>query len=178
MSCFQLAIGITLEHEGFLSDDPDDRGRATKYGISLAFLEDLQDDDGDGFLDGDINRDGVVDARDIYELTLDEAIGIYRSRFWEPYRFEEIFDQSVANKAFDLCVNMGPRRAGRVFQRAIKYFFPDIKVDGIVGPRTLWCANECNPGQLLVEHKHEAARKYRELNNPKFINGWLNRAYS
>ena len=81
MSEFVLAIPTVFEHEGFFSNDPNDRGGPTQYGISLPLLEDLPDADGGGFLDGDINHDGIVNIDDIRALDIPAAQQLYQEIF-------------------------------------------------------------------------------------------------
>lgn len=59
---FEKIIEFTLKWEGFLSDDKDDPGGLTKYGISQKHHP----------------------ALNIPELTLDEAKELYRKEYWEP----------------------------------------------------------------------------------------------
>ena len=53
---FEEAIKVILKHEGGYSNDKDDPGGATDYGISLRFLQDH---------DIDLNGDGKVNEMDI-----------------------------------------------------------------------------------------------------------------
>ena len=178
MSEFSLAIPTVFEHEGFYSNDPNDRGGPTQYGISLQLLKALADEDGDGFLDGDINHDGIVNIDDIRLIDMSTAGDLYQSLFWDRYRLGELASQVIATKSLDLCVNMGPRRFTRTLQRAIAYEKPVIKIDGIIGSKTRALANACDTSHLFTELRHEAAATYRALNRPKYIRGWLRRAYS
>lgn len=176
MSNFNKAFDFIVKHEGGFSDDPDDRGGATDYGISLRFLKSLGDSDNDGYLDGDINFDGMVDARDIHALTREKAADKYHAEFWTKYGYSQLQDSDVAAKVIDLSVNMGPYFAHVVLQSAISVH-NTVKVDGIIGPKTIQAANALRKEWLLVELCHYAAQRYLSLGNPKFLKGWLNRAY-
>jgi len=55
MARFEDALPTVLRHEGLYSEDPADPGGATNYGISLRFLRQLGDTDGDGFAEGDLD---------------------------------------------------------------------------------------------------------------------------
>ena len=81
MSTFDKAIEVTLAHEGGFTDDPVDTGGATNWGVSLRFLKDAGDLDGDGVLDGDLDGDGDVDYDDIKKMARAEAIRIYKLHF-------------------------------------------------------------------------------------------------
>ena len=175
MAKFEKAIEAVLAHEGRWYADP--RGGDTDYGISLSFLKILPDEDGDGFSDGDLNRDGIVCAEDVKHLTLTTAQNLYRRYFWDKYRYGQIVDQDLATKVMDFSVNMGPRQAHLVVQRALAYHV-DIVVDGFLGPKSLSHLNAVAPLWTLGEIRHEAAKFYRSLNDPVHLKGWLNRAYA
>ena len=173
------ALNVVLEHEGFgkYTDDPADPGGATKWGISLRFLRSLDD------FAGDIDGDGDVDADDVKALTKPKAAALYEREFWDKYGYGKIFYTGVAIKIFDLCVNMGPRGAHRVVQRALRASGHHVIEDGILGPNTLTAINFVSGPLLLVGLRSEAAGYYRTLvaRKPvreKYINGWLARAYT
>lgn len=78
MSNFDLAIQTVLSHEGSFVADPYDIGGATNYGISLRWLQSVGDIDKDSFLEGDLNKDGTVDIKDIKKIDQKQAIEFYR----------------------------------------------------------------------------------------------------
>ncbi|MDH5394603.1 MAG: N-acetylmuramidase [Gammaproteobacteria bacterium] len=174
MALFEQAIETTLKHEGGYSDDPADRGGATRYGISLRFLQSES---------YDIDGDGDVDADDIRSLTLDGAIDIYREKFWNINNYDQIKSQAVATKVFDLTVNMGAKRAAILLQRALQSCGFDLKHDGKIGPATFLAINSADNDSLLAAYRSEAAGYYRLITQKtpdfeRFIKGWLRRAYS
>lgn len=181
---FNIAVGHLLAHEGGFNDDPNDNGGATNFGISLRSLKTIKDEDGDGFLDGDLDRDGDVDIVDIQNLSIQDAKNIYRSQWFERYGYRELENQELINGLLALSVHAGPGRAHRILQTAISTHFP-IKIDGLIGRKTLAAANhkKLQEGdRLVVEFKHETASFYRRIverdrTQIKFLNGWINRAY-
>lgn len=178
MSSFDSAILTILEHEGGLANDPRDLGGTTKYGISLRFLKEICADNSTLRIEYDLNADGLIDSDDICLLDKDAAMDIYKTHWWDNYRYQEILHQDIATKIFDLAVNMGPKNAHRCLQRAVRAATgKKIKEDGILGPITLGLTNQANPLALLASLRSEAAGYYRSLKNPHFENGWLNRAY-
>jgi len=183
MSNFAHAIESVMLHEGGYVDNPSDPGGATNYGISLRWLKSQGDLDGDGWLEGDLDHDGDVDVDDIKMMDKEQAMGMYRTLWWEPYRYDLITSQPIANKVFDLTVNMGSKQSHKLLQRAIRACGLLIKDDGIIGNKTLESINVVDELSLIPAYRSEAAGFYRGLaiKNPKFntfLKGWLNRAYS
>jgi len=191
MARFDPAFEKVLGHEGGYVDHAADPGGATNYGISLRYLRDRGDLDGDGILDGDIDGDGDVDADDIRGLKLGDVKHLYHTGFWTPNRLNEVMSQPIATKIFDLCVNMGSRQGWKLVQRACNAAamrFPDwddIVDDGVVGPNTLRAVNTYSdgdePDHLLETIREVQAQFYRDLVERKpslevFLAGWLNRA--
>ncbi len=182
---YDIAVDTVLFHEGFgtYTDDKADPGGPTRWGMSLKYLEILGDDDGDGWLDGDLDHDGDVDADDIRLMTRDKAKEILLSRFWNRYGYDRLFSGRLACKIFDLAVNMGPSNAHKVLQRACRASGDEVADDGILGKVTLAAANSSPQDALFAACRSEAAGHYRRLISrrpvlKKYQNGWLNRAYS
>ena len=181
------ALERVLEHEGGFVNDPDDPGGATNYGISLRFLRD--EASGDPLLKAlyDFDNDGEIDADDIAELSIEDAAQIYKRAFWDRYDYGSL-PSIVAVKVFDMAVNMGPRQAGKILQRAlIACSRREIAPDGVIGPKTRKAVNDVvnswSAMALLVGMRCECAGFYRILiaQKPvfaKYRTGWLRRAYS
>jgi lysozyme family protein len=167
MSTFELAIYTILKHEGSFTNNPTDRGGATKYGISQRFLSHLTDEE--------------VTIEDMKNLTKETAIKLYKTYWWDRYNYNTIVNQSIATKVFDLAINMGPYYAHRLLQRACwkvnKNIITELKDDGILGPITMNIVNNLNPTFLLSSLQNEAAEFYRSLHKPEFEKGWLTRLY-
>jgi lysozyme family protein len=158
---FEHAVSFVLSHEGGYSDDADDDGGETKFGISKRSYPDI----------------------DINALTVEQAKAIYKRDFWEPQLYKDIKDVNLATKVFDLAVNMGSNWAHRLVQRALRATGQDILEDGILGPMTLAAINKADLTDLLAALKSEAAGYYRTLaatkpKRAKFLKGWLKRAYA
>lgn len=175
---FPHALKRVLAAEGGFSNKKNDKGGATKFGISLRFLKQI---------DGDVTGDGHVDIKDIQALTKKDASEFYREHFWEHYRLDEIPDVETACKALDVFVNMRGIVAGKVFQRALRAVGAPVVEDGIVGSKTIRVIQHATRSQTgsqryLSAVKSESAGVYRLIvaNDDKqseFIDGWLNRAY-
>ena len=148
MALFEPAIQITLINEGGLEDDPSDPGGVTKYGISQRSYPSL----------------------DVRSLTVDQAKAIYLQDFW---LFGGIQDQSVANKLFDMYVNM-KHTAIRLAQKVVA-----VPEDGLYGPKTEGAINQKSAfligyKDVLITHYTDLVKARPELG--KYLVGWLRRA--
>lgn len=117
----------TFEKEGGYSDRPNDAGGPTMYGITQAVAEKY------GYR-GDMRKLPLLFARQIY-----------KEQYWDSLNLTKIgeLSPSIALLLADVGVNMGIGRAGEFFQRILNamnnrgQLYPDIKVDGSIGPATL-----------------------------------------
>jgi lysozyme family protein len=158
---FERAIKRVLEFEGEYSNDSQDAGGETKYGISKRSYPNL----------------------DIRNLTVDGAKLIYYRDFWEPQLYGDFESVELAEKVFDLAVNVGTNKAHLLLQRALRAVGNPVREDGVLGKITLVAVNSANSGELLAALRSEAAGYYRSIvtknaSQNKFINGWLKRAYT
>jgi lysozyme family protein len=171
-SKFLKAFEYLMYHEGGYSNNPQDQGGETKYGISKRSYPHL----------------------DIKNLTRDQACQIYFVDFWMKAKCEQIEDENIAIKLFDLAVLTGIPQAIKLIQRALraagltqrtlltKGAEAQVVEDGIIGPITLAAINKADPTDLLAALKSESAGYYRLIANAnpsqqRFIEGWLRRAY-
>lgn len=181
---FERAVIIVLKHEGGLINDPKDHGGITNYGISLRHLERLGViDPGTGHLMGNLDGDGDVDADDIRMMSIEDAEKVYRSQWWDRYGYGRILDDALAFKVFDLAVNMGPGRAHRLLQQAVKDACTRmvnkcrLEIDGVIWNKTLFCINHCADNVLALRYfKQNAVKFYRSLHQNRFETGWIRRA--
>lgn len=173
---YNWAVNVILEHEGLFSENYDDPGGATNYGISLRFLKEY------GI---DINDDGQINLMDVKSLTLNEVKKIYKQYWWDKYHYEAINSLYIATKIFDMAVNMGAQEATILTQRACNACGHNLKVDGILGGKTLGALNEISlhgcEEDLKYELQEEQKWFYEHLCEEKpelkvFLNGWLSRA--
>lgn len=177
MATFDKAIGTVLEHEGGFVANPADPGGATNWGISLRWLR------AQGLL-GDVDHDGDVDADDIRNLTRNQAIALYRDKFWRASY--EWMIQPLAIKVLDTAVNVGPERAHRILQEALNAIGLPVSVDGICGVQTVKACIAAGPenlDQLLMEFRAAQSVYYAGLAIDKpdlrrFLKGWMRRAAS
>lgn len=177
MANFNLAIGHVLEHEGGYVNHPSDPGGATKYGISLRYLQKR----GDKL--GDFDGDGDIDVDDIRSMTVPMAKATYEAGFWVPNKLGEVKSQMAATKIFDMCVNMGSKQAWKIAQRAVSAMGTPLIDDGVVGPQTLQAINNLNHFDYdLVISIRELQRSFytgimkRKPKLQAFSLGWYRRA--
>ena len=149
---FDQAFDILLKHEGGFSDHPADPGGKTRFGITEAVAREV------GY------------RGDMRELPMDLAKRIYKSRYWDAVRANEL-PEAVRYAVFDAAVNSGPRQAIRWLQRAV-----GVKDDGIIGPKTLAAVREADPERLLRRFLSQRLRFMTNLPNwGSFSRGWARR---
>lgn len=175
---FDNAMQVVMLHEGVCeTDDPDDRGGFTKYGISLRLFTQLNDPE------FDFDRDGDLDKQDLQNLTIQMAAEIYRRVFWDALgnNFHKL-SEGVAIKAFDLAVNMGSAQACKLLQRSVMAVTgEELLRDGIIGTKSIKAINACDQRCLLAAYRSMAWEFYdnlvfEDMTLKKFHNGWINRA--
>lgn len=147
------------------TNDPLDRGGATKYGITLNTLQSIKYDN---------NHDGKVNVDDVKSLQLDDFKHILKSQYWDRWKADDIVNQSVANLLVDWLWGSGVNGI-KIPQRLL-----GVPVDGVVGAKTINALNQSN--QKDIYNKVWEARRQFYYNivksNPsqsKWLKGWLNR---
>ena len=103
-SSYELSLARLLAHEGGYTDHPDDPGGPTNYGITIA----------------DYRRDvkpGAT-AADVRAMTVGEAKAIYRRRYWDAQRCDDL-PAGIDYAVFDYGVNSGIGRSGKALRRAL-----------------------------------------------------------
>ena len=155
MANFDLAIPKLLKKEGGLSNDKNDRGGLTKYGITKAGYPHL----------------------DIASLTKEQAADIYRVDYWNRLGLDSVESQAKAELMFEAGVNFGVVTLAKMAQRVV-----DVEADGIVGVKTIAAINAMDDTVFTLALKLMAVDRYRRIcNNDKsqkvFLLGWLNRVF-
>jgi lysozyme family protein len=147
---FELGLVFVLspDVEGGYSNDPDDPGGETKFGISKRSYPNL----------------------DIARLTRAGAEEIYRRDFWDKCRCDELA-LPIALALFDSAVNQGPRKAIRLLQQALK-----VSDDGVIGDETIGAAAGAVPREVLIQFLSRRAIEYAR-GNPKYQRGWFVRLF-
>ena len=149
---FDQAFDILLKYEGGFSDHAADPGGKTRFGITEAVAREV------GY------------RGDMRELPLDLAKRIYKDRYWDAVRAEEL-PEAIRYAVFDAAVNSGPRQAILWLQRAV-----GVKDDGIIGPQTLAAVHAADPERLLRRMLAQRLRFMAGLPNwSAFGRGWARR---
>ena len=149
---FDQAFDILLRHEGGFSDHAADPGGKTRFGITEAVAREA------GY------------RGDMRELPVDLAKRIYKDRYWDAVRAEEL-PEAVRYAVFDAAVNSGPRQAIRWLQRAV-----GVRDDGVIGPITLSAVRATDPQALLRRMLSARLRLMTDLPTwPTFGRGWARR---
>jgi len=170
MANFELSIEKTLRWEGGYSCNPHDPGGETLFGIARNRhpewdgwhrVDELKKHFTPDHLTGVLCADGGL---------LESAKQFYQEEFWD---YDEIDSQPVADKVFDLGVNVGQGRAVRWLQQAV-----GAEPDGKFGPKTLLLTNTLSAEAVLDKLRSQAKQYYLSLNKPEFIRGWLRRLES
>ena len=163
---FNAAHAFVARWEGGWVDDPHDPGGATKWGISLRMLLARM---------LDLNNDGVVNRKDILDMTPEQAEKIYYTDYWLAVAGPRL-PGPLALPVYDCAVNQGPRRAARILQKSVR-----AKADGIIGARTIAAVERAwkrNPTWLLSEFCARRAVHYSSLSLVvRYGLGWFRRLF-
>lgn len=179
---FSRALEYTLEEEGGWADHPADRGGKTMYGVTIGVFRGLG-------READLDGDGDVDGDDLRRLTRDGAARIYRDGYWLWDKLQGVDAADLARvppevmiKHFDTAVNMGPRAATTLLQRAVNRVRGQfLREDGALGPRTVRGILGCGLDPLLAAMCAVQLERYqgivaRDKTQAAFIRGWTKRA--
>jgi len=170
MDNFKFFYKEVLESEGGWSNDPDDRGGKTNYGITAETFQTYINDVEDRYYTCSLEE---AEQR-LPNITLVDVKSIYEMYYWDVIK-GDVLPSGVDVLVADWAVNSGPNSAITSLQEVVA-----AKPDGIFGPKTLEKVNAKNPAQLAFELYIKRLRSYRAIaslnNNKKFIRGWNNRA--
>lgn len=126
---YDEALKSVLSHEGGYTNDPHDPGGPTNFGITI--------------FDARMYWKHDATARDVASMPLSVAKGIYKSKYWDKVRGDEL-PAGVDFAVFDFGVNSG-------VSRAVKYLqgIAGVPADGVIGPVTLGAIRDLPPGQII-----------------------------
>jgi len=181
MAEFAPAVANTELFEGGYSFNPQDPGGETYRGISRKSWPQWA---GWAIIDlakTELNGGAQVNpqCRQVFFSSLDTnqelqglVVTFYHDNFWQ---YDQVHDQTIANKLFDLSVNMGTEHAIKIAQGAV-----NLPQDGVFGPRTLASINATYNGSLIQLIRLAAENYHKQIvashpEEAEFLNGWLRR---
>ena len=153
---FRDIIKRVIKREGgaTITEDPSDPGGLTKYGISKRSNPHL----------------------DIKNLNLEEAIEVYRTRYWLPSKASNL-KENLVEPYFDMVVNGGKKRAVKILQQACNHKGMDLVVDGLIGKNTIKACKRLEPERFRAFRvKYYADLVSRKPSLMKYYYGWFRRA--
>ena len=158
---FTASLPFILRWEGGYTNHPADPGGPTNKGVTQRVYDDWR------------TRQGLP-GRDVRQLEDAEMEAIYEAGYWLPPRCD-LLQRELDLVQFDTAVNMGPKRAVRFLQGALR-----CDVDGDFGPTTRKAADACSLGATIAAYcdTREAFYRARVVERPDqsvFLKGWLNR---
>lgn len=147
---FEKAVEIILDIEGPDSNDPDDPGGWTRFGISTKAHPEV----------------------DLACLTRQGACDIYRSEYWASNRCDDL-PYWAALLVFDTAVNMGKGHAVRFLQQTAR-----VPVDGKIGAVTCRVTGLIDPQEGIAEYMSRRVQTYSTMKGwPKYGRGWTRRCF-
>ncbi len=162
MDRFNKFLDYIFEVEGGFTDDENDRGGKTTWGITEEEAREF------GY------------TGDMRNLTKDFAKNIYLKKYYLGNKLDKVNNDKVALSICDWAVNSG-KNGIKNAQIAINQLTnANLDVDGIIGNKTLEALNAADPKMFLKEY-HELQRAFyknlaaRDSSQEGFLKGWLNR---
>ena len=154
---FENAVTKILKEEGGYVNDPRDSGGATNRGITQKVYDAWR-------------KKKNLDPQPVKLSTKLEAIEIYEG-IWQDCKASEL-PPGLNLVHFDFAVNAGNRRAAMVLQEIL-----NVRIDGIIGPKTLAAAHEKPVEESIKAYSSRRLIFYqrvvvRKPTNRAFIRGW------
>jgi lysozyme family protein len=169
MARLDILAPFILSFEGGFVNDPTDRGGATNMGVTIATWRAV------GY---DKDGDGDIDVDDLKLLTKQEVINIVmRPHYWNRWKADRIKSQSVANILVDWVWASGKHGITKV-QEVL-----GVKVDGVVGDKTLAALNAQDPRAMFDKIRRARILFIDDIikadpSQKKYRDGWLRRLNS
>lgn len=175
MNRIEQIIEATVAKEGGYSNNPNDSGGETMWGITAAVAREV------GY------------TGDMKSMTRDQAVEIYTRKYFLLPGFDKVLlrSPSLAEELFDTGVNMHPTTAVRMLQRALNWFnkrgeyYPELIDDGVLGSATLKALDAYlklrkSQGELVLLRALNSLQgvRYGELSEKRqkdedFVYGWF-----
>ena len=168
MSPFDQAFNYLLTKEGYTyTDDPDDNGGPTRYGITKATLERY------------LKR--ACTAEEVAFLDLSTAKLIYEEYYWMQINCHKMSKTGIAIALFSSAALYGTTKTAQMTQKALNICGASLKVDGHLGDKSIAVLNIVKQDEFFKAFHGQLIERIEDIvaKNPKqkkFENGWKNRA--
>jgi len=150
---FEECLALVLKSEGGFVNNPSDPGGMTNLGVTKVTYE------------GYVNRH--VDEAEMRSLTPDLVAPLYKKMYWDRIKGDDL-PVGVDYCLFDLAVNSGVGKAGKLLQMAL-----DLPADGIIGPLTLRALQNRDPHEIVEQICEERIAFLQSLGTwNTFGKGW------
>lgn len=164
---FAFALQYLFVDEGGFSNDPDDSGGATKYGVTQRDLE--------KFLGHTVTVD------DVKNMSKDLAAQVYEKFYWNPQKLFNLTNQAIATSVLDTCVLYGETTGMIMAQKALNEFGQKLDTDGVNGDHTTAALNSIQPAQFIPAFKDQILSRIERIieeapKDKKFRDDWTKRA--
>jgi len=170
MATFKSAYNNTKPYEGGFSNHPNDRGKRTYAGIAANFFPNWA---GWKFL----NKQTSIKHNQIFPELNPLVERFYLVNFWQALNLNSI-NQKTANLIYDFAVHSGKKTAIEKLQVTLNKLGAFLKVDGIIGRKTIKAIlniNEQNLNQTYLEERKAYLNTIAHGSNAVFRNGWMAR---
>lgn len=150
MANFKASLILTLnpDHEGGFQNQPNDHANWTSGKIGEGELVGTNH----GITALDIPKLQALSIfTPIKDLNFDEAGTFYQKYYWNPL-YDQITDQFLADKLFDMGVLFGVGEAVKLLQIVLAQYH-NVAVDDKFGPGTLAALEASEPNSLLQAYK-------------------------
>lgn len=156
MGDFNSSFDVTMGHEGGYANNPRDTGGETIFGITRR-----DHPTSTIWIKVDKYKTAYGLAKAIPLMNADAEIkslakAIYKTSYWDVNKLDQIKDNAIAAEIFDTGVNMGVGTAAKILQEGLNLtnnagkLYPNIVVDGAIGPKTLELVNKHTRLKLLL----------------------------
>ena len=150
MSNFDVAFADIIGVEGKETNDPNDPGGLTRFGIAKNSNPDV----------------------DVANLTLDDAKALYKARYWDPVHGDDL-KWPLCLLVFDCAVNQGADIAKKLLQKSV-----GTVQDGVLGQNTIAAIGRANQLELCAMFMAQRARRYTGTRNfDLYGDGWFKRLF-
>ena len=178
---FNDMLSDIARREGGFSNDPDDKGGPTNFGISLKFMRQYRIDN---------NEDRNIDINDVKGVTPEQAASLIKENIYYARRIN-LMPEDLQPLFLDSAVNVGEYGWAKLLQSTLNDMGATdasgrpLDIDGAVGQRTLEAVENAverygweaiNNRYVDARVKYHRRRVEEDSTQKKFLQGWIDRA--